>query len=254
MTESMDRISELDTELVDIISSFTILTPLSWPKEAMRKFMKGAEKGNLSLPKISYEKVDYSDKISALTNFLKKLGKDDHPAIAFLRDTAESYLDSYYILQGAGTKDVSEFSRKLYGSPKDVLEGYKRSNVDIARYFLRVVESYKLTVSDEPLIYSAKKFRKALARRVAININQKVDPISIIIDKDITARAAAGSNYVKIRKGARFSSNDLDQLYHHELMIHTLTSINGRKQQLLKTLGYSAPRTTTTQEGLAVFA
>ncbi len=220
----------------------------------MQGFLKSAAENNLKLPKVSYPATDYQENIAELSTYIKKLGKDDHPAIHFLRETAQSYLDAYRILQGIGTDDVTEFSKKLYGSPKDTLPGYKRQNSDIARYFLRVVEDYKCTVSDEPLIYSASSFRKALLKKISSQIDPSIDPISVNIDNMITARAAAGSNYVKLRKGARFSENDLDQLFHHEVMIHTLTYINGRKQPLLKTLGYNAPRTTATQEGLAVFA
>lgn len=254
MSSTIKQIRKLDEELVGITKDFLLLGPLSWPKDAMHSFLTNAAKGNLTLPEVVYPKIDYGDKISALSNYLKKLGNDNDPAISFLSDTAESYLDAYRILQGVGTSDVSEFSRKLYGSPKDYLPGYERRNVDIARYFLRVVEDYKFNVADEPLVYNASQFKDALAKNVADSIDPNSDPISITIDSNITARATAGSNYVKIREGAMFSKSDLNQLFHHEVMIHTLTYINGRKQPLLKTLGYNAPRTTATQEGLAVFA
>jgi uncharacterized protein (TIGR02421 family) len=51
-----------------------------------------------------------------------------------------------------------------------------------------------------------------------------------------------------------FSERDLGQLTEHEAFIHTLTSLNGRHQPHLKTLGLGSPRTTRTQEGLATFA
>jgi uncharacterized protein (TIGR02421 family) len=40
----------------------------------------------------------------------------------------------------------------------------------------------------------------------------------------------------------------------HEAFIHTATQLNGRKQLNLTCLGLGAPRTTRTQEGIAVFA
>ncbi len=248
------HIAERDTELVEIIHGFTMLRQLSWSKNTMRGFMKGVACDNIVLPKVSYAEVNNGDKISQLEAYLTKLGTDDHPAITFLRETAQSYLDAHFILRGIGTKDVSEFSQKLYGTPSDVLEGYGRRHVDVARYILRIVEEYKCSVTDEPLVYNAAEFKKALSKRIAEYIPKGEDSIAVTVDSDITARAAAGSSYVKIRKGARFSKNDLEQLFHHEVMIHTLTYINGRKQPLLKTLGYNAPRTTATQEGLAVFA
>ncbi len=249
-----DTIRKLDEELVLIIEDFLLLSPLSWSKETMNSFLKNADNKNPNLPEIEYPKVDYTQKINRLTTYIKKLGKDNHPAIEFLRDTAKSYYDAYRILQGVGTKDVTEFSKHLYGSPRDTLPGYGRNNVKVAQYFLRVVEDYRFTLNEEPMIYPDGRFKKLLQKRVEESIDPSTDPINITVDDTISARAAAGSNYVKIRKGESFSKNDLEQLFHHEVMVHTLTYVNGRKQPLLKTLGYNAPRTTATQEGLAVFA
>jgi uncharacterized protein (TIGR02421 family) len=254
MNKSWQRIRCLDEELVQIIKDFLLLNPLSWPKDTMHCFLKNAQKKNLTLPKVSYPSVDYKDKITQLSSYVHKLKKEDEPALCFLKDTADSYLNAYRILQGVGTKDVSEFSKKLYGSPKDKLSGYTRRNQDIAKYFLRIVDQYHFVLPEEPLIYNASQFRNSLSKRIKKHICPKSDPITVTTDGVISSRAAAGSNYVKIRKGARFSEKDLDQLFHHEVMIHTLTYINGRKQPNLKILGYNAPRTTATQEGLAVFS
>ena len=251
---TLKKIQALDSELVAIIRDFVLLGPLSWSKDVMRHFLRGAACGCIVLSKVEYPKVSYKKNISSLAKYLKKLGKDDHPAIQFLRATANSYLDAYHILHGIGTQDVTEFSRKLYGSPQDDVPGYKRSHVQVARYFLRIVEEYSFTLAEEPLVYTASQLKQALIKLVACRIDLHTDPINIIVDSAVAARAAAGPDHVKIRKGARFSTNDLNQLFHHEVMTHTLTYINGRKQPLLKTLGYNAPRTTATQEGLAVFA
>ena len=70
----------------------------------------------------------------------------------------------------------------------------------------------------------------------------------------MAAKAAAGSKKVKIRGGAMFSRNDLDQLTNHEAFVHTTTVLNGKKQPLLTSMALSAPRTTKTQEGLATFS
>lgn len=246
------QIVKLDQELVNIVQDFLFLSPLSWPKDAMSNFLKAFKKGNLRLPKIDLAPVDCSRKIAALDQYIKKIGYDDDPILTFLRETALSYLQAYQIIQGQGTPAVTDHSKALFGSPKDKLTGYKRSNLDIADYFIRVVEDYRCAIDNAPHPYGAGEFKRLLEKRIKSVI--KDDQISVTIDDGITARATAGSNYVKIRKGARFSENDLDQLFHHEVMIHTLTYINGRKQPLLKTLGYNAPRTTATQEGLAVFA
>jgi len=144
----IERISSLDKELVRIMEGFLILGPLSWPKEAMDHFLEGVNNNQFKMPKITYPKANYKDKIKHLSSYIAKIGKEEHPAMRFLSETAESYLDAYMILQGTGTKDVNKYSRKLYGGPKDLMPGYKKKNVDIARYFLRVVEDYKFNMAE----------------------------------------------------------------------------------------------------------
>ena len=72
-----------------------------------------------------------------------------------------------------------------------------------------------------------------------------------IVD-DIAAKAAAGIDGVRIKRGVRFSRRDLAQLEFHEGHVHVATALNGRAQPVMSFIGYPSPRTTGTQEGLAV--
>lgn len=249
-----ERLTRLDRELVAIVRDFLILGPLSWSKETQHSFLKEARHGNLTLPKVAYVRGDYRDKITALTDYTHRLRSEDHPAVQFLRETALSYLHAYHLLAGVGTKAVSEYSRQLYGTPSDAVAGYTRRNLDVATYFLRVADQYHPALEAEPLIYTAAQLRRVLARRIGDCIDPARDPVNVTVDDHIAARATAGPNYVKLRKGTRYSEADLLQLLHHEVFTHTLTYINGRKQPVLSVLGYATPRTTATQEGLAVFS
>jgi uncharacterized protein (TIGR02421 family) len=78
--------------------------------------------------------------------------------------------------------------------------------------------------------------------------------ISVKIDPDLAARAAAGSERIRIRGSTGFAPIDIDQLVEHELFVHSATMLNGQAQPILKSFGLGAPRTTGTQEGLATFA
>lgn len=126
MNKFDERLIALDNELVSIIKDFFLLPNLTWSKETMQNFLINQEKGNTILPKVTYNKIDNSDIIKRLSSFLDKLGKENSPAINFLRDTAQSYVYSASIVKGVGTDDVSKFSKKLYGSPKDKIAGYKK--------------------------------------------------------------------------------------------------------------------------------
>ncbi len=249
-----ERITALDRELVAIVRDFLILGPLSWSKEAGQEFLKNAARGTMKLPQVEYARGDYSEKITALTDYSYRLRSEDHPAILFLRDTALSYLHAYHLLAGAGTKAVSEYSRQIYGAPSDPVAGYGRPNLEVAEYFLRVAEQYHPAVEPEPLLYTAARLRIMLGKSIGACIDQSRDPVTVTVDDKIAARATAGPNYVKLRKGTRYSEADMLQLLHHEVFTHTLTYINGRKQPVLSCLGYAAPRATSTQEGLAVYA
>ena len=254
MSKLLCHVKDMDAKLVNIIKDFSLLGVLSWPKEIMHKFLKNANKGNIKLPEVEYNKKNHDHKISEINQFLINLGNDNHPAISFLTKTAESYRDAYYMLNGVGTKDITEFSLKLYGSPKNIVTGYKHSSLKIAHQFLHIINEYKYTIPKEVNIFSAREFKQKIRPLINENIDQIVDPINIIIDKNISAKAAATSEGIKIRYGAKFSKNDIYQLFHHEVMIHALTKINGKKQPILKTLAYNSPRTTETQEGLATFS
>ncbi len=62
----------------------------------------------------------------------------------------------------------------------------------------------------------------------------------------------AGVDGVRLQRGARFSQRDLAQLEFHEGHVHVATALNGRAQPMMPFIGYPSPRTTATQEGLAV--
>jgi uncharacterized protein (TIGR02421 family) len=250
-----EYIADIDKQLTSIVSSFAILGPLSWPKSVQQQFLEGLPKGQFVFPdKIEYNKVDVTGVLEKLNALHKKIGSADHPALTFLKRNIESYILGYNILKGVGTTDVSKYSQELYGHPHDILPIYEKYTLDVAHYFLGIAESYNVSNKEETLIYSSEELRDIVQSRVPEIIDPKQDKINITIDNGLVARASAGPDYVKIRAGTRFSEGDVDQLLHHEVFTHTLTYINGSKQSLLRSLGYSAPRTTGTQEGLATFS
>jgi uncharacterized protein (TIGR02421 family) len=66
------------------------------------------------------------------------------------------------------------------------------------------------------------------------------------------ANASASADEIKIKRGAMFSSRDLRQIEFHEGHVHMATALNGRAQPVTPFVGVPSPRTTSTQEGLAV--
>ena len=93
------------------------------------------------------------------------------------------------------------------------------------------------------------------AEYVAETVKEKLssffidDKISILIDDDLSSKAAAGALKIRLRGNTLFSHLELDQLIQHEGFVHMLTAINGRRQKDFSSLGLGSPRTTRSQEG-----
>src|SRR5262249_4128701 len=68
----------------------------------------------------------------------------------------------------------------------------------------------------------------------------------------ISADAAAGSDYLKLRRDARYTPEDIRLLEVHEGWVHLGRSLNARGQPNCAFLRKGPPSSTRTQEGLAV--
>jgi uncharacterized protein (TIGR02421 family) len=73
-----------------------------------------------------------------------------------------------------------------------------------------------------------------------------------MLSDGIVADAAAGSDYLKIRRDARFNLRELRVLEVHEGWVHIGTTLNGLAQPYCTFLGKGPPSATITQEGLAI--
>ncbi len=74
--------------------------------------------------------------------------------------------------------------------------------------------------------------------------------ISVELDPELIAKAAAGATRIRLRAGAAFTDYDRGQLFHHEALVHSLTALNGREQPHMLSLGLTSPRVTATQKAL----
>src|SRR5262249_3285125 len=76
--------------------------------------------------------------------------------------------------------------------------------------------------------------------------------VRVQLSDGIVADAAAGSDYIKVRGNARFTSRDIRLLVVHEGWVHLGTTLNGQNQPVCTFLSKGPPSSTITQEGLAV--
>ena len=185
---------------------------------------------------------------------LKSTLTGDNAIEVFLRDTCDAFATAARMLGAAGTRDFYHHSVELYGRPASLTADRRTTNLDLAQHFRRVVDGVAgrapIPSPQDELIYTAEEVVPLLAQRFARFFPDQSIRVELV--DGIAAKAVAGVDAVRIKRGVRFSERDLAQLAFHEGQVHVATALNGRAQPVMPFIGYPSPRTTGTQEGLAV--
>lgn len=243
---------EVSAEILDAQRPIRVLRALSWDGSVERAFFAS---GAVELPRPLY-KIPRGEVTASLERFreLKTRVMGDNGIERFLRETCESFATAARMLLAVGTKDFYFHSAELYGRPESLSADRKTTNLDLARHFAQVVDGLvghaHLSSSLDEQVLSAEEVAPELERRFAQSFPDRAIRVEIV--DDIASKAAARIDVVQVKRGARFSRRDLLQLEHHEGHVHMATALNGRAQPLVPFVGYPSPRTTGTQEGLAV--
>ncbi len=248
-----ERFDDIDAELVTIARSINILGSLTWPRALESRFLDGWHAGRPALPDVDHVRPDHHARIEALESIMARCDRA-HPIGNHLYKTAWSYVTALRMLEAVGTPTFTERSIQLYGRPDHAYERQQMSIVDAARPILEVTDALQHSdaVLDTTPDIPADVFAEQLRGRLDAYFTR--DRVEVVVDPAMSAKAAAGASRVKIQAEAMFSDLDLAQLLNHEAFIHAATSLSGRQQPHLRVLGLGSPRTTRTQEGLAVFS
>jgi uncharacterized protein (TIGR02421 family) len=254
MTPSrVEKTIEHDALLADTVKRIRILGALSWPIEAETKFLEGWRSGNLALPRVRLDAQDFTREIEVLETLQSRCDRA-HPLDNLIFKTARSYATAARMLGAIGSPAFTTHSVALYGKPDDCYKTQTYTALDAADFFLQKTDqllgSYAVppTVADIPVESFAERLRDS------VDAIFEDDTVEIVIDAQLASKAIAGSNRIRLRAGALYSELDLEQLLVHEAQIHAATMHNGKRQTNLRLLSLGAPRTTRTQEGLAVLA
>ncbi len=246
------ELREPDRKLYRIGKKVEILNNLIWPLSVKRAFLKQWAKGDPRLPKIVYPKYDFSMQRGELRQIAKQC-KSEHPFSHIIKSTAQSYATALEMVEAVGTKKFLRLSSRLYGLPKDPVSSDSVSTYRAATRFLKSVKRFDLKSIAPPEL--ACILPQTVVNEISAVAERKFGDhgMRIVTDSKLKSKASASPSRIRVREGVSFTQHDIQQLIQHELLVHTLTLKNGR-QQPLRALGLNSPRTTCTQEGLAVFA
>jgi len=245
-----DHIIKISDQLYAASKHIRILRNINWSAATREAFLSS---GGQQLPQVSYPKIDATDALAEITK-ARQLIPETSPVKNWAHGIADILENSALLLSNLGRPAFYEYSSKLYGAPKDLLPDQKNNSLDLAHHFEAMYKNIgKLGIaSHSKSNLDAKVVQARMLEEVTRMFGK--DAPKVIIDKDVSSKAIAGRQRIRIREDAMFSDMDIDQLIHHEAFIHVATSINGHNQDELKILSASHPGTTKTQEGLAVFA
>ena len=251
--EVKQSIATLDASLRELAQPILVLKYLNWPDAVEETFLSNWRAGRPALPDVALQIPDWSRQIAALDAHVQRCEGDD-PVLQFLRRTAFSYAEAGRMLMAVGTPEFTERSIHLYGRPDDVYATQSFTGYDAAAFLLEKSDHLRGSSSIAPREpdMPAAQFAERLQR--AVDAYFLDDTVKVVVDNELSSKAIAGTTRIRIRGSAVFSELDFDQLFQHEALVHTATALNGRRQTNLKSLGLGAPRTTRTQEGIAVAA
>jgi uncharacterized protein (TIGR02421 family) len=253
-----EQVASIAQRIVDAQRPIRVLQALRWEPSVEESFRRGRYRELPPVGPEEYAKIDLGFEPKAKMEEFEglaeeaenELGSKD-PIGRILSATAIEYREVARMLAARGTKEFYQCSKKLYGSPKDKFPDGKTSVRDLGLALYETLTA--ISVGDlgpkQPADIDAETAAEILNQRFASYFHEA--PIQVQVDDSMLADAAAGSDYVKIRSGAKFTQRDVDILEVHEGWVHVATSLNGQAQPVAKWLAKGPPRTTAVQEGLA---
>lgn len=245
-----ERIIAAVAQLADAARPLRVLKAIDWPLDVRARFL--ARKGK-DLPVVAYAPFDASRALRRVER-ARRIATGHARIDAWLTRHADAIEATARMLEAVGTPGFYTHGRTLYGDSSTPLKLFPATPLDMARSIHDSIEKLARVriapsgAASHGATRVARTIRKALAERFG------ADAPAVTIVPTLSANALATSKEIRIRRDARFTDRDAQQLLQHEAWIHCGTSINGRHQDLLPILGVGYPYTTRTQEGLAVFA
>ena len=250
LEKEKQRIRNVSDQLYQASRSLRVLGHLSWDASIKQQFFANDAK---ELPVVSYEKFDSTETINIIEAVRTKLDPSN-PIDQWLLGIAQDLENTAKLLQSTATPDFYKYSCDLYGTPTSPLIDQTNTSLGLANQLADLFASFDSIDLGEPDIagIDADTVAAAMHKATQSMFGENAPEVSVV--DTLSANALAGATRIRIRRGAKFTDKDIQQLINHEAYIHVATSLNGRNQPDLKILASSYPGTTRTQEGLAVFA
>ncbi len=250
LTDSqLDSAKKAAEALNSAAGDLRVLSSLSWDGEMRNAFLTRG-----TLPNPEYPSVETSDARKAILHARQQID-GDHVVMQWLGRLCATLETTADMLDARETPAFFTHSAALYGQPTDQMLDKTTQVLSLAKHMdatLDGIDFDQLVVEGFEEQLDAESFAEALESKLEHYFGD--DAPDVLVADDVSSKAAASSKRIRVRSDAQFTDKDVDQLLHHEALVHSATGLNGRLQKNFPILKRGHPGTTEIQEGLAVFA
>jgi uncharacterized protein (TIGR02421 family) len=262
LTSYQQTIRQLSDRLVVAQKPIRLLDALKWDNEIREFFFKNKFTVLPPIDREYYERrppgFDINQKRDEFyeieRDIRRYLGQFNAVGNIMLRMCRE-YRKVIDAIEFRGTPHFVRISQDLFGSADDVIYAGDLSLNDLAEMIsdtLNNLDGQRILTEIDRKNISSEQAVEILQARLDRYFYDSEIPIEVKLSDGIIADAAAGADYIKIRRDAWFSKRDLDLLEVHEGWVHLGTTLNGLNQPICTFLSKGPPSSTITQEGLAI--
>jgi uncharacterized protein (TIGR02421 family) len=240
-----------NARLINHLRCIRVLEAVRWRGEVERDFL--AHNGQL-LPRVGVDdyravepRINVPDRLADLRRLEQEIARRlgaGHPAARLLLRRCRSAQDALRLIAARGTTEFVWLSREIFGSSLA-----SRTTRDRLLRLIAFLEASPDTGFPSER-WTAEAAAQELTRRLAAYFSGAA--IHVRTSEALSADAAAGPGYLKLRLDATFTNAEIDLLEAHEGWAHLGTMLSGQRQPIFSLLAKCAPCVTATQEGLAV--
>lgn len=254
-------IRELSDRIVEAQRPIRILDAIKWDQHVEDSFLQAQGKELPQIDAAYYEKRKLSfdpaakrEQFHAIERDVVRLLGQFSPVGSIMRRMCREYQMVVRMLEARGTREFSAISQELYGSSRDAFHAGDPTLADLGTMMTEALTKIDNTLHFHPeeKTISGEQAVTIMQHRMNKAFAERDGTVRVLLNDGIVADAAAGADYLKIRKDAMFSERDLKVLEVHEGWVHLGTTLNGLSQPICTFLSKGPPSSTVTQEGLAI--
>ncbi len=259
---SKQVIRELSDRLVELQRPIRILDAIKWDDNVRAKFFASGcrEQPEVDVAYYQERSLGFDPAVKQrefyeLERLIQGRLGQLNPIGRIMRRMCREYRTAIRMLLARGAPEFSLISQELYGASGDVFHEGDPTIANLGDMMSEMLASFDRTElgrNEERNITCEEAVERLQTRldRVFCDPERRV---RVIVSDGIVADAAAGADYIKLRKDSCFNERDLRLLEVHEGWVHVATTFNGAEQEVCTFLSKGPPSSTITQEGLALF-